>query len=108
MNGCNKVSTQCVDVTAPVILCPTAVMGSHRHLPGQPHGHLHHQCRRHHVHRHPDPAGVRVHPGPLRRDHVHLRSHHRLRRWLPQPLLREVRETKQTPAGNGGGLILSK
>lgn len=28
MNGCNKVSTQCVDVTAPVILCPTAVMGS--------------------------------------------------------------------------------
>ena len=28
VNGCNKVSTQCVDVTAPVILVPTAVMGS--------------------------------------------------------------------------------
>ena len=28
LNGCNKVSTQCVDVTAPVILVPTAAMGS--------------------------------------------------------------------------------
>ena len=28
LNGCNKVSTQCVDVTASVILSPTAVMGS--------------------------------------------------------------------------------
>ena len=83
VNGCNKVSTQCVDVTAPVILVPTAVMGSpHRHLPGQPQYHLLHQCRRHHVHRHPDPAGVRVHPGPLRCDHVYLRPHHLLRRQL--------------------------
>ena len=27
-NGCSKISTQCVDVTAPVILVPTAVTGS--------------------------------------------------------------------------------
>ena len=30
LNGCNKVSTQCVDVTASVILSPTAVMGKKR------------------------------------------------------------------------------
>ena len=28
VNGCNKVSTQCVDVTATVLLSPTAVMGT--------------------------------------------------------------------------------
>ena len=28
ISGCNKVSTQCVDVTAPVILAPTATLGS--------------------------------------------------------------------------------
>ena len=28
LNGCSKVSTQCVDVTAPVILVPTAATGS--------------------------------------------------------------------------------
>ena len=28
LNGCNKVSTQCVDVTAPVILVPTNADGT--------------------------------------------------------------------------------
>lgn len=28
VNGCNKVSTQCVDVSAPVLLSPTAVLGN--------------------------------------------------------------------------------
>lgn len=27
-SGCSKISTQCVDVTAPVVLTPTAVMGT--------------------------------------------------------------------------------
>ena len=28
MNGCNKVSTQCVDVSTPLVLTPTAVVGT--------------------------------------------------------------------------------
>lgn len=28
VSGCNKVSTQCVDVSAPVVLSPTATLGS--------------------------------------------------------------------------------
>ncbi len=28
INGCSKVSTQCVDVSAPVVLAPTASLGS--------------------------------------------------------------------------------
>lgn len=28
ISGCNKISTQCVDVTAPVVLSPTATLGS--------------------------------------------------------------------------------
>lgn len=28
ISGCNKVSTQCVDVSAPVVLAPTATLGS--------------------------------------------------------------------------------
>lgn len=28
MNGCNKVGTQCVDVTAPMVLTPTASVGT--------------------------------------------------------------------------------
>ena len=28
ISGCNKVSTQCVDVSAPVVLSPTATLGS--------------------------------------------------------------------------------
>ena len=28
ISGCNKVSTQCVDVSAPVVLAPTASLGS--------------------------------------------------------------------------------
>ena len=28
LNGCNKVGTQCVDVSTPLTLCPTAVVGT--------------------------------------------------------------------------------
>ena len=57
LNGCNKVSTQCVDVTASVILSPPQSWAAHRHLSGQSHHHLRHQCRRNHVHRDYDPEG---------------------------------------------------
>lgn len=96
LNGCNKVSTQCVDVTASVILSPTAVMGSPTDLSGQSHHHLRHQCRRNHVHRDYDPEGLCLHPGPLRHDHFYLRPHHHLRRELHR-LRRLLRKAEQGP-----------